>query len=213
MIPRVIHQVWDVQSGPPAPVRVMQTFRLTHPAWHYQLWDCINLPPMMARQQLDWTTLPCKRADIIRLEILYRHGGVYADCDMISLKPMDDLLDTPFFAGYQWVYKNGGFICNALIGAEPYSPLVLAMLKSIKRLTQEQCASSSAINLTGPRLLTREWRKQKIGVIHPPSFFYPIADKQFQNGQLPPDWKAISKDSYTVHLWGGQFTYNYINSL
>ena len=38
-------------------------------------------------------------ADVMRYEILFRHGGFYADCDSVSLRPLDDwMLATPLFA-------------------------------------------------------------------------------------------------------------------
>ena len=33
-----------------------------------------------------------ERADVLRYEILRRHGGVYVDVDVECLRPLDDLL-------------------------------------------------------------------------------------------------------------------------
>jgi hypothetical protein len=38
-------------------------------------------------------------ADYIRLYALYHYGGIYLDMDVEVIKPFDDLLDLPYFAG------------------------------------------------------------------------------------------------------------------
>lgn len=209
MIPRIIHQIWLGNNKPPA--SLMYSWRKLHPYWDYRFWHDSNIPSGVCDTQLSNTTRLCKRADIIRLEVLYQYGGVYADCDFLCLKEFDGLLDTPFFSGYQWEYKNGsGVICNALIGCEKHSPFILSLLKEIQNLTPKECASHAAVNFTGPYLLSRMWKKNPVGIIHPPSFFYPVSDKQFVNGKLPDDWQKLSENSYALHFWGSQFSTEYL---
>lgn len=38
-------------------------------------------------------------ADVIRLEMLIKYGGIYMDIDVITVKPMDDLLNHDFVMG------------------------------------------------------------------------------------------------------------------
>jgi mannosyltransferase OCH1-like enzyme len=56
------------------------------------------------------------RSDVARYEILYRFGGVYADCDVEPLKPFDDLLGVEAFAGWE---SEGTFVGNTIIGGVP----------------------------------------------------------------------------------------------
>jgi hypothetical protein len=44
-------------------------------------------------------TRPEHQADILRLQILAKHGGIYMDGDIILLKPLTDLLDNDFVVG------------------------------------------------------------------------------------------------------------------
>lgn len=209
MIPKIIHQIW--LGGISAPISLMMSWRKHHPSWDYRYCNDDSVPRGLCHVQLSQTTRLCKRADIIRLELLYQYGGIYADCDFLCQKPFDDLLDVPFFAGYQWVYKNGsGIICNALIGCEPRHPFILSLLHEIQKLSEKECTSHAAVNLTGPYLLSRMWRNNPVGVIHPPAYFYPISDKQFIEGKLPANWKSLTENSYALHLWGAQFSTDYL---
>jgi mannosyltransferase OCH1-like enzyme len=60
-----------------------------------------------------------ERADLVRYEVLRRHGGVYVDTDVECLRPIDDLLDgVVAFAAYE----VPGRLCNAVLGAVPAHP-------------------------------------------------------------------------------------------
>lgn len=214
MIPKIIHQVWSKDSPIQPPIKLMSSWRQKNPDYNYHLWSEENVSGLYCQQQLDWTKRLCKRSDIIRLEMLYQYGGIYADCDFLCLKPFDDLLDSPFFSGYQTVYKKGGgVLCNALMGAEPHSPIIKAMLDEIKKLDEQECKSHTAATMTGPYLLTRMWNSMRIGKAYPPSYFYPLMNTDFVEGKLPPDWRERTKDAYALHFWTGYLTYDYINSL
>ena len=58
---------------------------------------------------------PTERSDIIRLEVLFRFGGVYVDTDVECLRPIDPLLreGADFFAAYM----RPGTVNNAVIGS------------------------------------------------------------------------------------------------
>jgi hypothetical protein len=45
------------------------------------------------------------RADVLRLQVLEEFGGIYLDLDVVSLKPLDDLLDREFIMGQEGVGK------------------------------------------------------------------------------------------------------------
>ena len=44
---------------------------------------------------------PASRANLLRLAVLYRWGGVYLDTDVIAVKPWDELLNLPGFCGVE----------------------------------------------------------------------------------------------------------------
>ncbi len=65
--------------------------------------------------------MPVERADILRLEILYRHGGVYVDADIDRMRPMDDLIAGRNFVG---VCLKPGRMTNTFIASVPEHPLL-----------------------------------------------------------------------------------------
>jgi hypothetical protein len=62
---------------------------------------------------------PAHRADVLRLELLLRDGGVYLDLDVICRKPLTPFRDKPFVLGQEG--KEGQELCNGVILAEPGS--------------------------------------------------------------------------------------------
>jgi hypothetical protein len=58
------------------------------------------------------------RADVVRLEKLIRHGGIYLDADVLVHESFDDLLDSSVVLGWEGVNGEIG-LANAVILAEP----------------------------------------------------------------------------------------------
>jgi len=66
------------------------------------------------------------RADVLRLQLLIRHGGIYLDLDVIALRPFAPLLpllqhEASFLLGREGHPDHGGFhgLCNAVLIARP----------------------------------------------------------------------------------------------
>jgi hypothetical protein len=68
-----------------------------------------------------------KVSDYMRIWNLFAHGGIYLDCDMEVLKPLDDLLDTGLFVGRE----NDHVVANSIIGAEQFHPLLKKYLEIV----------------------------------------------------------------------------------
>src|SRR5690606_31577677 len=65
-------------------------------------------------------------SDVVRLEILKKHGGLYIDADTERLAEIDELLDCDFFA----VESNmEGRIANGIIGTIPKHPIIEEYIK------------------------------------------------------------------------------------
>ncbi len=65
-------------------------------------------------------------SDVARLDILYRHGGIYLDTDVELIRNLDDLLYQPGFVGVEkWGVVNSGGGC----GAMPGHSMIGSMLK------------------------------------------------------------------------------------
>jgi len=72
------------------------------------------------------------KADVVRLELLYKHGGVYLDIDMLILKNFEHVINTEkdFIISYEGE-KSGGLI-NAFIACKPGNEFVKIWLESFK---------------------------------------------------------------------------------
>jgi mannosyltransferase OCH1-like enzyme len=174
MIPRILHQVW---VGPdPMPQEFQdyrESWRRHHPAWEMHFWTEENLPDDLVRKEAyERLRNPAERSDIIRLEVLFRFGGVYADTDVECLRPIDPLLEegADFFAGYVKVGK----VQNALIAAAAGHPVLERALSELRPVTEYGIDKHG----TGPPFLTALLREHPEVTIHPQATFYPNTDAQ-----------------------------------
>ena len=136
-IPKIIHQIWIGNQKIPRKLQKYQkTWLKHHPDWEYKLWDNDrvrqynfvndNLKFLFFNKSL---TLG-ERVDILRYDILYKHGGMYVDMDCICLKNFDLFVHCyDFFAGIYPPLQAGSFepavfIPNGLIGAKPSHPII-----------------------------------------------------------------------------------------
>jgi hypothetical protein len=186
-IPRVIHQVW---IGPlPPPVEWLRTWAERHSGWEYRLWTEHTAPfPLRNQAQFDAAPDYWGKADVLRYEVLLRHGGIYVDADMRCLRPFgeDDLRHT-FLSVYEDEERQPGIINNCLIGCEPGSPLMEDVVASVGRLSPEDLAETPAWVCTGPALLTRCVNRHRPAGevrIFPSAEFIPV---HFQAGAVDRD--------------------------
>ena len=111
-IPRIFHRIWlGAAPMPEEHVAYGEGWARLHPGWTMRLWTEADAPapPGVARARN-----LAERADLVRYEVIRRHGGVYVDTDMECLRPIDELLEgVRAFAAYE----VPGRLCNAVLGA------------------------------------------------------------------------------------------------
>jgi mannosyltransferase OCH1-like enzyme len=73
------------------------------------------------------------RADLIRLEVLYRYGGIYIDSDLELYKNIDSFLNSNLFV----CKEDNWYIINAVIGASPQNEHILNLLKISKNIIKQ----------------------------------------------------------------------------
>jgi len=150
VIPRVFHRIWlGPEPMPEEYVRLGETWKRNHRDWEHHLWAETNLPTDLRPEVYELLRRPAERADILRLELLHRLGGVYVDADMESLKPIDPLLDgvACFLGGL-----DSGRVSNAVIGAVPDHPL---LARAIAELRPRATFGPVDREGTGPLLIER----------------------------------------------------------
>jgi len=124
MIPKVIHYCWI--GGKPLPAKMkacIASWRRLMPdaeirEWNESNYDFRQVPFMdEAYRAKKWGFVP----DYARLDIIYRHGGIYLDTDVEMLKPLDAFLENRAFCGFENAERvNFGQV----FAAEPGHPLI-----------------------------------------------------------------------------------------
>jgi glycosyltransferase involved in cell wall biosynthesis len=142
-------------------------------------------------------------ADLIRLDVLIRDGGLYADIDTIFTRPVpDELYDAPFVIGRELPSpdeRSGELrpsLCNALLLAEPGAEFARAWRERMPAAlngTWNNHSGFLAAELAG--LLPQTLR------IEPERSFFPFEASPRGLSDLLERRAALPRDSYSVHLW------------
>lgn len=224
MITSIIHRIWlnepdGARDEMPAEFhRYGHEWEQLHPDWAVWEWrERHLLPPLVQQDVFDRAREICpndwKRfeADLLRLELLYRFGGVYVDTDVQPLKPIGSLLhDVEAFAAWSPNLAGGKpVLTNAVMGAQPGHPFIRACLDNIPNAV-EQHASKPLAQMIGPYLIDRTFRQYTADAItahydgqsipsvtaFAASLFYPQSNRNRDRG-VPPNLSG----AYAWHRW------------
>lgn len=138
MIPKTLHYIWlgqaplnDIQN------KCIQSWKIHMNGFNIVRWDETNL-------DLDITSEVRKFydekrfgmcVDTLRMNIIYEHGGIYLDTDVMLLKPLDFLcLESVFFVKANSMRMNTGLG----FGAEKNHPIILQLLTNYINNEQPQ---------------------------------------------------------------------------
>ena len=173
MIPKIIHHVW---IGPlPRPVRLMETWRAMNPSFQYELWNNARVHSFDFRnaKQIGEMRSWAGKVDLMRYEILERHGGIFIDADSECVRPLDDeLLQHDSFACYEQEMIRAGLISNGNLGAIQGCRLMRLLMHEA---AMKSMHSGPAWRLVGPKLLTETVAKYAYTDLHvyPSHYFLP----------------------------------------
>ena len=93
-IPKIIHQVWLGGVVPECFKDLMQSWINSHlDGWQYILWTDKEAEDfqMHSREFYDQADNYGVKSDILKMEVIYKYGGVYIDTDFECLRPLDIL--------------------------------------------------------------------------------------------------------------------------
>lgn len=202
MIPRTFHRIW-VGSEMPEEFRVYGArWAELHPDWTLVDWDEHSLPELENQDLFNHAgdiapdNVGQLRSDIARLELLYRFGGVYLDCDFEPCKPIDRLLDrVTLFAAWE---SDGIWINNAIVGAEPQHPFIAHLIEGLPASVAANQGKRPNV-MSGPQYLTRMKRALEPQMtIFPQKLFYPYSYHELhRRGEAFPD-------AYAIHHWANK---------
>jgi FkbM family methyltransferase len=199
MIPKLIHFIaLTAPDGAgvehPAFARALEAARSLHPQWEVRVWR--NPVPTEGFQLAHYwrkANSLAQHADLLRLEIVHRHGGVFLDWDEILKKPLDDLV-----AHYDFFIasENGHVLSNGVFGAVAGHPALTALIDTLKRREPDWTRPPNMT--TGPSLFAAVLRWRKDVSLLPRASFYPYHYSEKPN--------AGHRQTYGEQLWLGSWT-------
>jgi inositol phosphorylceramide mannosyltransferase catalytic subunit len=203
-IPKIIHQIW---LGSPVPERYaqwMQSWKLHHPDWQYQLWTDAEVKNIRLYNQelFDASCNYGQKSDILRYELLYRYGGLYIDIDFRCLKSFERLHHTYDF--YLGILNTGTVDLGiGLIGSVPNHPILKKVIKNMHNVTfntyQDILLLTGNVHFAKSFMQVAPWLSDRT-IVFPASFFYPSPNTDRHLAQYKQD-AAIKPESFAIHYW------------
>ncbi len=191
-VPHTIHRIWLGEEEMPDELRRYgEGWAEQHPDWEIRTWggeDYRRLVPAAARERARQVA---EASDLLRYEILSRHGGVYLDTDVECRRPLDPLLEgVSAFAAWEAPHRVG----TAVLGSAPGHP---AFVDAAREARETAGLGPDSAFSTGPGFLTVVLAEHPDVTIFDSSLFYPYGWDE----PRPPD-DAID-GAYAVHHWAG----------
>jgi mannosyltransferase OCH1-like enzyme len=203
MIPKIIHRVTPL-SQTDLMVDCWKSIVNNTFGWkHVTHYDNEKLP--ITGKFLSLCSHGAFRADLIRLESLYIHGGIYLDSDIKLLRPIDSLLGNDFFV----VKEEEGIVANSVIGSHKKNPILLdainlsidILIKNGLNKNRNNTVYDTGIAF-GPYVITEMCKKYKnINVLQTKTFF-PYSYKQKELDVI--DY-STDNEIFGVHKWAGSW--------
>jgi hypothetical protein len=200
-IPKIIHQIWI--GNKPVPLVWIETWKNLNPDFEHILWTDSEIVSrnfiFKNQRKIDLCSEICGKTDIMRLEILYKYGGIFIDADSICIQPINPLFENIItgFATYENENVRKGLIANGNIAIIPNHPLICDMMDWIhSKDSDESIRTLRSWGSVGPALLTRFLNTGKYSDFHvlPSYTFLPI---HFMGTEYDGHRKV-----YAHQLWG-----------
>lgn len=131
-----------------------------------------------------------QKAGLIRLEALWRHGGVYVDSDVEPFRSLEPLLPLSAFAAWE----DERVIPDAVIAAVPGHPAIRAALDLALTLIDKGPWES------GPGVTTKIFPNRSDVLLLPPGTFYPVHYKDPEREKKMKDHKAAPW-TFALHMY------------
>lgn len=168
-IPHIIHQIYTTEMIPLEFTGAMWTFVDMNPTWEYRLWTYTSGRKLIEKQHpylLDeydsMGSDSVMKADLIRLAAIYEYGGVYADIDVINLKPLDVatmkyacIIPTEPFEHSALLFNKEFVLCNTILLCRPKHPFFLQLLLNLQLADMD----GQPVHTTGPGYMTLLYMK------------------------------------------------------
>jgi len=182
----------------------LQRWQQLHAGWEFILWTPDTLPALRHQDLYDnpeqhspksnpWQW----RSDLARYEILHDHGGLYIDCDLEPLKPIDPLLDD---CSAIIAREDRWMVNNAFMGCAPGDPFIADILDGLRAALAAAGPERRVNRQIGAHYLTSLIRRHPHVRILDRHIIYPLHWSDVKHSRPT----AIRDGAYTVHRWQNQ---------
>lgn len=166
------------------------------------------------------------RSDILRYNLLYNHGGVWSDFDVLWLKPMEYFYQIEYYGNVvpdeitAVVSLMKGTYSSHSIGImihskeDPYAKELIEMTKQVKPPFGHETFGSLMISKRYNTLKSMSHFKGLIGVKHETYYPYDIhpPNPTFNKLYLENDLSLLTKDVLCLHWYNGkELSKHYVN--
>lgn len=142
-------------------------------------------------------------AGLVRLEALWRTGGIWLDSDVELYRPLTPLLGCSVFAGYE----DLNVIPDAVLGAGPGHPAIRACLDlAMERIGSDSTdwRTGNGAWATGPGVTTDVLPRFADDVLLlPPGSFYPY--RYTEKHRRHDDHRRLQPWAFGAHHWHGSW--------
>lgn len=149
------------------------------------------------------------RADVVRLQTLIEHGGIYLDADVLVQRSFDDLLDHQTVLGQE----GDDGLANAVILAEPQSSFLSRWLEEYRSFQGGQPGTEfwNWHSVYVPKKIARA-HPSEITILSPKAFFWPLWTEEHLNWIFASNRPIPLEQAYANHLWEN-FAWKYLEDL
>lgn len=197
MIPKKLHWIWVGSKPMPAQyVKFIERAKAMHPGWECRVWRDEDFRGFEAERRIREARSMAGRADIARYEILLREGGIYLDCDIELLRPLDALLGIADMVVCNEDAHIDKYCSIGFIAASAGHPVLRQMVNA---LLSTDPNSGPPNHVTGPYFFGRH-----LGCNHavlPTQAFYPYL---YNESSVVLEHRDLS-GSFGIHHWGGSW--------
>lgn len=137
-LPRRIFLFWDAgyEAAPELCRACIDSWREHNPGWQVEVLDSNSIADILDRAQFPDEMKPAAFADMLRVHLLARHGGVWADATVLCTRPLDDWLPMLFNQCEVFFFslpKEDRLVSSWFIAARAGSPAMAALRAACDR--------------------------------------------------------------------------------
>ena len=232
MIPKIIHQTWRDKNLPPIIYNLVSENIKTLKSQGYELmfWTDEMILKLISEEYPHFYNIyklartGVQKGDIARILLVYHHGGIYVDLDVLILRDFGEFLDMnsdKLYITYEpsgqtkALYNSDKYICNAFFAANKNNNMLKMVVNNIpeyiKHYTENIFQKFDIFGGSYFKTIIEKYvnmgLKNDVHIIEDRELFYPINDPKLDNMPFTVgDWAKLKngeygKDTIMVHYW------------